>query len=108
MSFYFRLIALAIMGSCTGAAHAQDESRNSGQTIYDSYCAACHGFDGVPILSDTPNFAKGERLEKSEAELLKAIMDGKGPMMPGWTGILTEPGCDEVVEFLKNTRWDEA
>lgn len=35
-----------------------------GQASFEEYCASCHGYDGVPIVPGTPNFANGERLTK--------------------------------------------
>ena len=54
-----------------------------GQEIYESFCAACHGSDGKPMIPDAPNFSSGERMEKTDAELLVSIMEGKGdPVSP--------------------------
>ena len=50
--------------------HAGNPSTVSGEAIYDAYCGTCHGFNGAPLLPNTPNFAEGERMEKSDSELL--------------------------------------
>jgi len=57
--------------------------------VFQDNCGACHGYDGVPTLPETPNFARGERMEKSDAELLETIRRGKGNMPP-WEGALSE------------------
>ncbi len=71
-----------------------------GRQIFHERCALCHGFDGVPELPEAPNFAEGERLDKSDEELLKAIRHGKD-VMPAWKDVLSE---DEMYEVLLYAR----
>lgn len=66
------------------------ENLTSAQEVYEDNCAACHGYDGVPMLPGTANFALGEKLEGSDSDLLAIILDGNGDM-PGWRDDLT-PG----------------
>ena len=83
-------------------ALADGSDNVNGGEIYDSYCSACHGFDGRPLLANVPNFALGERLGKPDAELLNSIQAGKGKTMPSWLGILDDKECEEVLEFIRN------
>ena len=64
------------------------ENLSSAQEVYEDNCAACHGYDGVPMLPGAANFALGEKLEGSDSELLTIILDGNGDM-PGWRDDLT-------------------
>lgn len=66
------------------------ENLTSAQEVYEDNCAACHGYDGVPMLPGAANFALGEKLEGSDSDLLLIILDGNGDM-PGWRDDLT-PG----------------
>lgn len=77
------------------------QSLTEGKNVYESFCAACHGSDGTPQVSNTPDFSAGERLDKSDIELLNSIMDGKGAIMPGWAGILTDEDCQQVLQFIR-------
>ena len=82
-------------------AHAADASAVAGEAVYDSYCGACHGFNGVPLLPNAPDFSGGERMEKSDSELLDSIRDGKGKAMPAWLGILSEEECEAVLQYIR-------
>jgi mono/diheme cytochrome c family protein len=81
--------------------HAAGASSVSGEELYDSYCGTCHGFNGVPLLPNAPDFSGGERMDKSDSELLDSIRDGKGKAMPGWLGILSEEECEAVLQYIR-------
>jgi mono/diheme cytochrome c family protein len=68
--------------------------------LYQDNCAACHGYDGVPLLPDAANFAEGERLDKPDAELLRIINLG-GEEMPPWEDILTDLEQHEVLSYVR-------
>lgn len=99
----WRKIGLRICICCTllisGNGFADDVA--AGKIVYEGYCAACHGFDGIPIMPDTPNFAKAEKMEASDEELLNSIVNGKGDVMPPWLGILTEEQCAQVLAYIR-------
>lgn len=57
---------------------------------YERFCAGCHGLNGVAYYVNSPSFALGERLEKSDAELAASIANGIGEM-PKWD-YLVDPG----------------
>lgn len=82
-------------------AHAGDLSAVRGQDLYDSYCGACHGFNGSPLMPNAPDFAGGERMDKSDSELLDSIRDGKGRAMPAWLGILSNEECEAVLQYIR-------
>lgn len=83
--------------------HAGNPSTVSGEAIYDAYCGTCHGFNGAPLLPNTPNFAEGERMEKSDSELLDSIQAGKGRVMPAWLGVLSDEECEAVLQYIRET-----
>lgn len=94
----FAFVAISFTCSHVGA---DDAAAVAGQDIYDSYCGACHGFDGTPLLPNVPNFAAGERMEKSDSELIDSIREGKGSVMPGWVGVLSDEECAVVLQFIR-------
>ncbi len=90
----------------TGISAEDIASLDDGRDIYEGNCAACHGFDGVPIMAGVPNFGKNERMEKSDQELLASIKNGKAPesggvAMPPWTGILDEEEMLSVLTYAR-------
>ncbi|MBI5894149.1 MAG: cytochrome c [Deltaproteobacteria bacterium] len=90
------------------ADKSKKESINiqKGKEIYHERCAACHGLDGNPILPVSPNFAKGERMEKTDKELLQTIRNGKEPM-PAWKDILKEDELKKVLAYVRVVTGDK-
>ena len=82
-------------------SHAGDSSAVAGQELYDSYCGTCHGFNGAPLLPNVPDFSVGERMDRSDSELLDSIKDGKGRTMPAWLGILSNQECEAVLQYIR-------
>ncbi len=74
--------------------------------LYQASCAACHGFDGTPIMPGIPNFSRGERLEKSDQELLASVQNGQqsesgGVAMPPWKGTLSDEEMLGVLNYIR-------
>jgi mono/diheme cytochrome c family protein len=76
------IFALALPLSPVGAAEA-----DGGKTAYEKNCAGCHGADGKgnPAVAKTLgekglNIVGKETKDKSDAALLKIIMEGAGKM----------------------------
>ncbi len=86
---------------------AEDIARiDDARDIYQSSCAACHGFDGAPIMAGVPSFANGERLEKGDSELLASIENGKIPeaggiAMPPWKESLSEDEMESALRYIR-------
>jgi mono/diheme cytochrome c family protein len=76
---------------------AADNSR--GQTVFTTYCAACHGPEGAglvgPNLTDTV-FQHGN----TKADIVRVVMNGVGDKgMPAWGAILPPEDVDAVADF---------
>jgi cytochrome c553 len=79
--------------------------------VYQTNCAACHGFDGVPMMPGIPNFSGGERLDKAEQELMASMQNGKesesgGIAMPPWQGTLSDEEMLAVLDYIRVIRGD--
>jgi|TARA_B100002003_G_scaffold139395_1_gene129004 cytochrome c oxidase cbb3-type subunit 3 len=88
--------ALLVTGMGPGSAYAE----GSGQDLYESNCAACHGDDGTALLPGTPHFSRGERLEKTDAELMVSIVAGL-KIMPPWAGIMSDKEIKDSLAYLR-------
>jgi mono/diheme cytochrome c family protein len=88
------LVMLTALGA--GSAYAE-----GGQEIFELNCAVCHGLDGTPVLPNAPHFAKGERLEKTDEELLVSLTDGLN-VMPPWKSVLNEDQMKEVLIYVRS------
>lgn len=55
----------------------------TGEHLFAKYCGGCHGFNGIAYYQHAPSFALGERLEKSDGELMRSLRNGHANM-PSW------------------------
>lgn len=109
------ILIAAILAGSTGAGFAAEDAKwvenlekmKKARVIYEENCAVCHGFDGNPVIPEAPNFAKGERLNKKDGELLKTIKEGKGELMPPWKEILKEEEMKDVVIYVRAVTGDK-
>jgi len=76
------------------------EFEHDGKGTFLIFCAGCHGFDGFASYPTAPSFSMGERLEKSDKTLVRAILGGKGAM-PAWRHILTQQELLRAVHYLR-------
>ena len=72
-----------------------------GRHVFLTYCSGCHGFDGLAFYPAAPSFAMGDRLAKSDAELLRSIFRGKGAM-PSWQDKLPEQWLEQALAYIRH------
>lgn len=76
------------------AAHA------NGRHVYLTFCSGCHGFSGMHFFRYAPSFAMGQRLTRSDAELMTSIRLGKG-LMPSWEDKLPLSDLEDALAYLR-------
>jgi mono/diheme cytochrome c family protein len=100
---------VALMATVAGIALGADAK--AGAEVYNKTCKGCHGPDGA-----TPNEAVGKMLQatipvlaspefqaaKSDADIRKAITDGKGKMPAMKT--VTGSSIDDVVAYVRSLK----
>lgn len=74
------------MVSVLAAAFATSAAAQDGKALYDQHCKKCHGATGTPSAVMTKKFPKLKAfdLTKSDADITKAFVDGKGDDMKGF------------------------
>ena len=113
LSFLFVTLACQgqVLAANTGIT-AEDIARmDDARDIYQANCAACHGFDGIPMMPGIPNFSAGERMEKADQELFTSVQNGKesesgGIPMPPWQGALSEEEILAVLNYIRVVKGD--
>jgi len=71
-----------------------------GAKIFPRFCGGCHGFNGISTYVNSPSFALGERLHKSDDELAWSIRNGRGEM-PSWEFMLKPSEIEALVAYVR-------
>ena len=100
-AFQLCLAWLAIRFCRERSLQAQDEAAD----LYDHKCAVCHGKDGLG------NTAKGKKvhvkdvhanMKDSEADMIKAVTDGKGDDMDSYKKEFTADQIKALVAYYRS------
>jgi mono/diheme cytochrome c family protein len=86
----------AVLLSAT-AASAQDAGADAGETVYNTYCAVCHG-DGLVSTGQFPNLRRltaGDR-----AKFDTTVRNGRN-QMPPWKGVLSDTEIGQLWAFIR-------
>ena len=84
------------------SAHPAD---SLGAKTYARFCAGCHGFNGIAYYVNSPSFALGERMKKSNSALKKSIQNGRN-VMPGWQDKLSYAQINALVGYIRTLSLD--
>jgi cytochrome c6 len=94
-------IACISLFSCGGeSSRSAGDQEISGEKIYKTHCAICHGDDG------RKGFADAKVLPEStltETERIQLITNGRGTMMP-YSGVLSEKEIEAVAKYTLSLR----
>lgn len=113
MAHFLRLLpalllpALALLGPGCKRKQVEGSTHAEAKHLYDSVCARCHGSDGrggVPAAEGQPpprNFADAAfQASRSDADLRKAIREGKGSMPP-FAPLFDEAQTSLLVAYIR-------
>ncbi len=81
-----------------GVAQAGDPQR--GRQIYIDHCSGCHGIAGIPTMNYVPAFGRGDRMMKSDQDLMMLTKRGKG-VMPGYKGMMTDTEILDTIAYIR-------
>ena len=94
---YIRTLAKSAKPATGAAAGGHPEE---GRKIFSAKCTPCHGADGAGLLPGMPSFVKGERMEKSDADLASSIKKGVNAM-PSFGGSLSNDDIQNVISYIR-------
>ncbi len=72
---------------------------------YNRYCIRCHGVDGRGVwdIPDVPNFANVRwQASRSDGQLARLILEGRGAVMPAFRGTLTLEEAWAMARYLRS------
>lgn len=75
----------------------------NGKKVFETNCVTCHGIDGRSVVNGTPNFIRGERMEKPDTVLLATMRNGLN-MMPSWRGVITDREMEDALAYARMLR----
>ena len=93
------VLALNLRAPAANAANGAGRDL-SGAEVFLRYCAGCHGFDGFAEYPSAPSFSMGERLHKSDQELLESVLVGRHAM-PYWQDKLSVGMLLRAIGYLR-------
>jgi len=98
-------MGLAVYDTRSGRAPtaAATQAQLAGEGLYAKFCAGCHGFNGIAAYVYSPSFALGQTLEKSDEELMRSLLHGKGEM-PNWDDKLSLTELQDILRFVRTLR----
>ena len=70
-----------------------------GEQVYPRFCSGCHDTLSRDMV---PKFQLGDRLDKTDDELILTILNGKGMMPPWRVQQWTDEQLDEIICYLRS------
>jgi mono/diheme cytochrome c family protein len=105
-------VSPVLVSSCSARRHAQAPVAEPGQTHFQSYCAACHQYDGQG-MGGAPPLDRSPWVTGPQDRLIKIVLHGvRGPMevagrtydleMPGFAPVLSDEDLAALLSFGRN------
>jgi Cytochrome C oxidase, cbb3-type, subunit III len=81
-----------------------EEEKRVVMGLYNRYCIRCHGVDGRGIwdIPDVPDFTNAQwQASRSDGQLARATLEGRGAVMPPFRGTLTLEEAWGMARYLR-------
>lgn len=81
-----------------------EEERRVVISRFNRYCIRCHGVDGRGVwdIPDVPNFTNTRwQASRTEGQLARAILEGRGSVMPPWRGTLSLEEAWALARYIR-------
>ena len=99
------LLVVSFISFADGITESDMATLEATRDVYHQHCGMCHGMDGVPNLGEVPNFAAGERMDRSDADLLATMQAGIG-LMPSWEGVIDLDTRQHLITYVRGIPGD--
>jgi mono/diheme cytochrome c family protein len=101
-------VTIASVLLSAAAAGAQDAvpdkpTVEAGETVYNTYCAVCHG-DGLVSTGQFPNLRRLTANDRAKFDT--TVRNGRN-QMPPWKDVLSNTEIDEVWTFIRANAYDD-
>ena len=94
-------------GDVGGAWHwirSPEEEKRVVMGLYNRYCIRCHGIDGRGVwdIPDVPDLTNARwQSSRSDGQLARAIMEGRGAVMPPFRGTMNLEEAWAMARYLR-------
>jgi len=81
-----------------------EEEKRVVTSLYNRYCIRCHGVDGRGIwdIPDVPDFTNTRwQASRSDAQLARLTLEGRGAVMPAFRGTLTLEEAWAMARYIR-------
>ncbi len=92
------------MGGTWYWLRSPEEEKRVIMGLYNRYCIRCHGVDGRGVwdIPDVPNFTNPRwQASRSDTQLARSILEGRGAVMPPFRGTLTLEEACAMARYLR-------
>ena len=104
------VVLAACATACSRSAPAAERAAVDGKALFAQACAKCHADDGtggLPTVANGPRpadlTAAAWQSQRTDAELLAAIRDGRGAMPP-FEGVLTTEQINALGAYVRSLK----
>ena len=101
-----KLMGFVFLAALAGSSLARAEVDKKTERTWKSKCASCHGADGTAQTDQGKKYAIKDyttaafHAAQTDADLKKAIVDGKGQNMPAYKDLGEQ--SDQLVQLLRS------
>lgn len=93
------------MGGTWHWSRSPEEEKAVAAGLFNRYCIRCHGVDGRGVwdIPGIPNFTNVRfQSSRSDDQLARAIMQGRGAVMPPFRGVLTLEEAWALARYMRS------
>ena len=93
------VVLIAISMTLAQRSAAQDGAKiAAGETVYNTYCATCHGDN---LVSSGQTFDLRRLTADARPRFENSVLKGKG-QMPPWQGVLSSDELDQLWHYIRD------
>jgi mono/diheme cytochrome c family protein len=93
------VVSIAVSMTWAQRLAAQDGAKiAAGETVYNTYCATCHGDN---LVSSGQTFDLRRLTADARPRFENSVLKGKG-QMPPWQGVLSSDELDQLWHYIRD------
>jgi mono/diheme cytochrome c family protein len=98
------VVLIAVSMTWGQRSAAQDGAKiAAGETVYNTYCATCHGDN---LVSSGQTFDLRRLTTDARPRFENSVLKGKG-QMPPWQGVLSSDELDQLWHYIRDNAYQK-